>query len=901
MKKLLKKALLLTLVMSMVLSVLPAFAAGETSTHPFSDVPAEEWYNEYVQNVWEKGMIEGVAENTFDPKGTLTKGMILTILGRNAGVDEKAFTESKFADVDANEWYAPYVAWAVENKIANGVSETEFAPNAIVTREEVAVIIYNYIASQGCAAAENGTLSYTDVDDISAEAKTAVIACKNAGIMEGNADKTFLPKNNLSRAEAAAVVTRVDGYIASLENDPDTYITFNEADQKKFVDATKNLKYSDFVPFSLAKWLYWNAYTKAWTMTGPAETVIDEIFIAEDAPVTSNTVNYIKMIAPGLYSEKAVANKIKEHFYGEAKEITKEDLIIGDFIFVQKDKSAKIYAYVGDKFVEMQKDYAPDVAIDEVLTTLPENDYYFVLRPSMVMTTFNHNEPVEELELTPAQEAVIGTAEAYLLRGDRVQYDDGHISPQSEYRWEVGKKAPEEYTTDFWGYTNCAAFTHDVYLSALDYEIELYTTRVLVEADDSIRPFYYEPTGEETEEEKAAIMEKFFETLQPADIIVTRRSNNGHAMLYVGNGNIIHSSGSTYNYDDNKETYEPSIRQKLAIDLFTKAETYPIFGGKIIQLAIVRPLNKWNGEVPENTVNRITTMKGVFAEKLSSHKANMSVNPGEEVEYSFFMYNSNDYDVTLEIKDVAPEHTTYVSGAEKVEGENLLWTVTIPAGKDLTVSYKVKVDEDPALVDSATIYGDKATIGGVKYVCPAIYVKRTLTKEEQVKITESANKLKGSEMSAFEVANEIYKDAGISEQMLPGETFMDIADGIFYDKGFDGDTTKHYPHGCFDLKREGIYSEMVVPTLYGGRGAWITPIGERTRLLREKYLMTGDIVLWRTADKEYLYMYTNDGLLHLNTGEYIADAKTCLEKLMGQYPDPYDIYFVVIRPSYVLK
>lgn len=900
MKNVLKKSLVLMLVISMALSVFPAFAEVENGSHPFSDVSSAEWYNEYVQTVWEKGLVEGTSETTFEPAGTLTKGMILTILGRHAGVDEKAYAESKFDDVDAKEWYAPYVAWAVENKIAEAVSETEFAPNAIVTREEIAVIIHNYINAEGCAAAENGTLSYTDVDAISEEAKVAVIACKNAGIMEGNPDKTFLPKNNLSRAEFAAVVTRVDKYIASLKNDPDTYMTFNEADHKKFIDATKNLKYTDFEPFTLAKWLYWNAYTKAWTMTGPAETVIDAIFIAEDAPVTTNTVNYIKMIAPGLYSEKAVTSKIKEHFYGEAKEITKEDLIIGDFIFVQKDEKAKIYAYVGDKFVEMKKDYAPDVAIDEVLSNLAENDIYFVLRPSIVMTTFNHNDPVEELDLTPAQAAVIGTAETYLLRGDRVQYDDGHISPYSEYRWQHSVKAPEEATSDYTSYTNCAAFTHDVYLYALDYEIDgMWATRLLIEAEESIRPFYYEPTGKETEEEKAEITAKFFDTLQPADIIVTRRGSSGHAMLYVGNGNIIHSSGSTYSYDNNKETYEPSIRQKLAIDLFTKAETYPIFGGKVTQLAIVRPLNKWNGEVPENTVSRITTMKGIMAEKLSSHKANMSVNPGEEVEYSFFMYNSNDYDVTLEIKDVAPEHTTYVSGADKVDGENLSWTVTIPAGKDATVSYKVKVNEDAAL--DTKIYGDKATIGGVKFVCPAIYVKNTLTKDEQAKLTQSANKLMASEMTAFDKANAIYKDAGLSDKILPGEGFMDIADGIFYDKPFDGDRTRYYPHGCFDLKREGIYSEMVVNSLYGGRGAWTTPVGERTRLLREKYLMTGDIVLWRTADKEYLYMYTNDGLLHLNTGEYIEDAKTCLEKMLGQYPDTYDIYFVVIRPSHTLK
>ena len=157
MKKVLRKSLVLMLVISMALSVLPAFAEVEGATHPFSDVPETEWYNEYVQNVWEKGLIKGMTETTFEPSGNLTKGMILTILGRLDGVDESAYTESKFEDVKADQWYAPYVMWAAENKIAAAVNEKEFAPEALVTREEIAVIIHNYINFKGCAAAEKGT------------------------------------------------------------------------------------------------------------------------------------------------------------------------------------------------------------------------------------------------------------------------------------------------------------------------------------------------------------------------------------------------------------------------------------------------------------------------------------------------------------------------------------------------------------------------------------------------------------------------------------------------------------------------------------------------------------------------------------------------------------------------
>ena len=686
----------------------------------------------------------------------------------------------------------------------------------------------------------------------------------------------------------------------------DTSSTFNEGDQEKIINAIHSLKNSQFDSFDLVRWIYTVAFSNPWSLPSPASQVLGEIFVPEGSPITRNTADYINLIPPGLYSGDAVGESLKAAFAGEPKKITKKDLVPGDILLIQKDEknpdSTKIYMYADDVFVEMKKGHAPDFSAKEILSTLSENDIYAVLRPSLAMTEMNRSLPEGKFKLSPEQKAIIGTAEAYLMRGDRIQYDDGHISPYSEYRWQHSKKSPEEYTTDDWGYTNCAAFVHDVYLYSIGYEkMEMYGSKVLINAPSQIRPFYYEPTGRETIEEQKAIAENILKILQPADIIVTRGKSSGHAMLYIGNGNIIHSTGSSYSYDNMKETYEPTVLQMSVNDLFTLGHYRNIFGGRVDKFAIVRPLNNYDGEIPENTINRVTTMKGIFAEKLSSHKPNQTVNPGEEIEYTFYIYNSNNNSVKLEIRDVVPKHTTYVKGAEKVDGNNLSWKVTVPAGEELTVSYTVKVDNDSALIDSVSIHSDKSTIGGVKYICHAIPVKKTLTKNEQVKLTQSANKLMVSEMTAFDKANAIYKDAGISDKILPGEGFMDIADGVFYDKPFDGDRTRYYPHGCFDLKREGIYSEMVVPTLYGGRGAWITPTGERTRLLREHYLIPGDIVLWRTADKEDLYMYTNDGLLLLNTGEYIKDAKACLEKMLGQYPDTYDMYFVVIRPSYTLK
>lgn len=131
----------------------------------------------------------------------------------------------------------------------------------------------------------------------------------------------------------------------------------------------------------------------------------------------------------------------------------------------------------------------------------------------------------------------------------------------------------------------------DVFKNAIGYETDVYSTKELVSEYD-IREYIYYPNGSETDEEKASVEKEFNETLKPGDGIVVRYKNksSGHAMLYVGNGEIIHSSGSSYNYDEQYETYEPSIRYMQVKDLFTPDTRRYVFS-ELSQIAIIRPLN----------------------------------------------------------------------------------------------------------------------------------------------------------------------------------------------------------------------------------------------------------------------------------------------------------------------
>lgn len=872
MKKSIEKIISTALCVCIAASSVTVFAEDAAVKHPFSDVLEIEWYNADVQNVWEKEIIKGITDTEFQPQSTLTRAMVVTILGRLEGVKEEDYKESKFFDVDINEWYGRYVAWAAEKGIANGITEIEFAPNTPVTREQLAAFIQRYISKKGLAARGENSLGYKDADAVSSYARIAVSACKNLGIMQGDSEGNFAPANNTTRAEAAAVITRLEKYIAGY-----TYPVFNELDREKLATAIHAMNKSDFEGAELVKWIYQVAFSKAATLSGTPDEIINSVSDGRNA-----------MVVPGLSSADS------------AEKISAEDFITGDILLIKNKAETKMYMFDGSDFVEMVKEYVYEdkLSASNAISQIKKAELYAVLRPSRVMTTMNYSAPESKLGLSEAQEALIGTAESYLRRGSRVQYDDGNMSPYGEYRWQQGVRAPEEYTVDHVRYTNCAAFCHDVYLYGLGYEIGMWTTRVMIDADDSIRPFYYEPTGNETDAEKAQIEQKFMQEIQPGDIIVYRYSGGGHAMFYAGNGNIIHSTGSTYSYAKMKEIYEPSIRYKQVKDLFTPEDSRYTFGGKVLKLALIRPLNTWKENVPQNTVNRVTTMRGIVAEKLSSHNECATVNPGEEMTFTFYVYNTNKEEAKLEITDIVPANTTYVSGAQTVKDGKLSWNITLPAGQYKEVSYTVRVDDNQELTKSGYIYGEDAKVGGVTVKCPKVLVKNTLTKEEQDKISKAANELKNSDMADFDKVIAIYKNALGIDNVLPGEKYEDIGEGVFK-IDTEWNEPEYYQLGRHLLREDGTYARMVVPSCYGGRGVDGEPHGQRTRLLKEEHFMVGDILVARNINEKNMFIYTNEGLLDLNKGTIVEDSKTYLAGLQGL--DNYDYYYVVLRPSMAIE
>lgn len=174
----------------------------------FVDVPQGAWYYEPVQYTFAQGLMTGVSGTEFAPDADVTRGMFVTVLYRMENTPETA-TAHGFTDVPADAYYADAVAWASENGIVTGFSAEQFAPEENITREQMAAILHRYAALKGHDTAANGALSYTDNGAISDYARDAVTWASFMGILQGNADGTFAPAANVTRAEAAAVFQRM--------------------------------------------------------------------------------------------------------------------------------------------------------------------------------------------------------------------------------------------------------------------------------------------------------------------------------------------------------------------------------------------------------------------------------------------------------------------------------------------------------------------------------------------------------------------------------------------------------------------------------------------------------------------------------------------------------------------
>jgi len=180
----------------------------EKWTNPFADVKEDDWFYASVEYASNKGLFKGMTETTFGPSELLTRAMLVTVLYRAEGEPETVYG-SDFTDVSADAYYAKAVAWAKANGIVNGVTVTEFAPDANITREQIATIIFRYAAFKGMNAVTlEENLHFDDADTISEYAVSALNWAVGTGLMNGRTQAALNPRDNATRAEAATILMR---------------------------------------------------------------------------------------------------------------------------------------------------------------------------------------------------------------------------------------------------------------------------------------------------------------------------------------------------------------------------------------------------------------------------------------------------------------------------------------------------------------------------------------------------------------------------------------------------------------------------------------------------------------------------------------------------------------------
>ncbi|MBP3606102.1 MAG: DUF11 domain-containing protein [Clostridia bacterium] len=693
--------------------------------------------------------------------------------------------------------------------------------------------------------------------------------------------------------------------------------TLQGSERSRMKDAILALMYSENISaVKLLRDMYLVAFSEAPKLS-EALSVEQILMLAVSDRVagTETDIGNIRaLVAPSLFGGSLSSDAVKATLMGESVLPRICDLVIGDILLVGGETQAKVYIYDGIDLISVMNGCAV-ANKNAVIADIKNAEAYAVLRPSMQLATLTYAMEEAPLSLTEPQKALIATAKAYLQRGYRAQYDDSRMphslsgNYRGEYRWQIGQYRPEDYTSQKWGYLNCAAFTYECYRNALGLDLGYrYTTQNLASyyvnggtVGAPEYPYFFRPYANMSDADMDAEKALFLETLAVGDLVVIRRNNgNGHVMLYIGNGVLIHSSGASYNYSVDSETYEPTVRYMNILGyLFNPDAANYVFKGDgyVTSLSIVRPLDAFVSEkmeIPENTLHRMEDLADIYSEKLSSHPEGQTASVGDTVTFTFVIKNLGKTEKTLAVEETLPVGATLLSkGSFTESGNKLTASVTVAPGATKELSYSVTVSGK----NGEAVYSTRSTVGGVLHTCPRITIANTLTEQEQSAILTAVEKFKSANPYGyvnFELANAIYAEAGLESPFSDESVYTSLFTPVIYD----------LVKTRYELNTESEYYSMIVPTMYGGLrfytperyGETVKPNTDRSRLPRTQALNIGDIVVAKFSSSERVYMYVgSDTLINLSTDALTSDVYSATVRLSRMMS--VGNYYAILRPS----
>ena len=173
---------------------------------PFTDVAADRWSYSYIKKMYDAGAVSGTSATTFSPDANVTRAQFVTMLAGLAKADVSKYPATPFRDVPESAWYAPYVNWALANGIVSGTSATTFSPDAGITRQDLAVMLYRYTQRYSIALQQQTVAPFTDEGSIADYALPAVQALHRAGAISGMPDGSFCPYSNATREQVCVML-----------------------------------------------------------------------------------------------------------------------------------------------------------------------------------------------------------------------------------------------------------------------------------------------------------------------------------------------------------------------------------------------------------------------------------------------------------------------------------------------------------------------------------------------------------------------------------------------------------------------------------------------------------------------------------------------------------------------
>ncbi len=173
----------------------------------FNDIADVEWAREAIENLANRGIINGMGDGSFAPHSNVTREQFIKMLVQSFNIPTAS--GNAFADVDNSEWYAPYVYGAYNAGIVTGISDTEFGVGASITRQDLVTMIYRVMVSLDAMPDEVTDTYFDDEHEVSGYAKDAVQVLANAGLINGMSDGIFAPAQNATRAQTAVILDRL--------------------------------------------------------------------------------------------------------------------------------------------------------------------------------------------------------------------------------------------------------------------------------------------------------------------------------------------------------------------------------------------------------------------------------------------------------------------------------------------------------------------------------------------------------------------------------------------------------------------------------------------------------------------------------------------------------------------